>query len=116
MQGLATWNEKLGLKRMPKRWALMLAGLIPTAVFTGMLLADLLVIGRQPKVFAAMSPIVIALALPCVTLLASCRKSTTETKKRVAGICLSLVLILAVLWSVLILWEMTDRNFLGAGC
>ena len=104
------------LKRVPQRWAVIIAGVIPSAVLASMMLADLVVIGRQPKVLAAMSPMVLALALPCLSFITSCRKSGLQTRSRVVGMCLSFVLILVVLWSTLILWVMTDRDFMGAGC
>lgn len=104
------------LKHVPQRWAVIIAGLIPPATLAGMMLADLIVIGRQPKVLAAMSPMILALALPCLPFIASCRKSEMPMRRRVVGIYLSIGLILVVLWSSLILWAMTNRDFMGAGC
>jgi hypothetical protein len=104
------------LRGSPRRWALISAGFIPTALLVFMMITGLLVTGREPKVIAALSPIALAVALPIVSLVSSfLGKNVARKTKLITGV-ISILLLGCILWASTILWLMTDSHFMGAGC
>jgi hypothetical protein len=103
------------LSHVPKRWALPVAGLIPTVVLC-VLTPRYVGAGHNTKVLVALSPMVAAVILPMLPFFSCLRHKAIPRRKRVVGISFSIVLLIAVLWSAFWLWGLTNSNFMGASC
>ena len=99
------------LKDVPRRWALSVAGLIPTVVLSVVTLVGLGG-GHDAKVLAALSPMIGAVILPLLPFFSCFRQKAIPTRKRVVGVSFSIVLLIAVLWSAFWLWAITDSTFM----
>jgi hypothetical protein len=104
------------LKNVPNRWAFIISGLIPMAVLLYMGFGDLLVRGRDAKVILALSPALAAFVFAFIALVASGSSKSMDRKKKVIAVVLAILLLASVSWASILLWMMTDRNFMGAGC
>jgi hypothetical protein len=97
-------------KILPKRWALIIAGFLPTITLICMWFGDFLVQGRDLDVFLALSPMIFSIIMPVISAW-----FCILVKK---GWCLTycILLELTIIWSLTILWMMTDSGFMGASC
>ena len=100
------------LSNVPRRWALPVAGLIPTVVFCVWELGGLGG-GHNTTMLVALSPMIAAVILPLLPFSSCCGHKTIPTKKRVVGICFSIVLFVAVLWSAF--WSFVYARILTHG-
>ena len=100
------------LNNVPTRWALSVAGLIPSIVFFAVTLGNVAVAGHDTKVLLALSPMIAAAVLPLLPLYSCFRHKAIPTSKKVIGSFYSILLLLAVLWSAFFLWAITDRTLI----
>ena len=103
------------LNTVPRRWALSVAGLIPPVVFFVLMLGNIGG-GHHTKVLLALSPMIAAVILPLLPFFSCFGHKSLPIRKRVVGICYSIVLLIAVLWSAFFTWAITDSNFMGVSC
>lgn len=104
------------LNNVPRRWALSVAGLIPSIVLCVLMLLGDLAGGHDTKVLLALSPMIAAVILPLLPFFLCLGRKTIPARKRVVGICFSIVLLIAVIWSAFCFWAITDSNFMGVSC
>ena len=75
---------------------------------------DLLISGRKTGIMLALSPVMLAFVPPVLSLIDTVRRKSMNRRTRVI-VALSCVLV-AQLWSILVLWLATNYGFMGASC
>ena len=100
------------LSNVPRRWALPVAGLIPSVVLCVWELGGLGG-GHNTKMLVALPPMIAAVILPLLPFFSCFGHRAIPTRKRVVGICFSIVLFIAVLWSAF--WSFVFARLLTHG-
>ena len=104
LAALAFW------KRVPLRGIVLFTGIIPPVVLAYSTYFNILVRGRELSELAPLAPMIIAIIGPLVSLKAI-KGNEQKGKLRIRLIQLILV---AQLWTILVLWLATNSGFMGA--
>ena len=103
---LALW------KRIPRKGIVFLSGILPPVVLGYSVYFNLLVQGREWNDLLPVSPILIAVIGPLISL----KKTKREEGKTRASTIINILLLVAQVWAILALWLATNSGFMGANC
>lgn len=104
LSALAFW------KKVPRRGIVLFCGIIPPAVLGYSTYFNLLVRGRELGDLIPLSPIIIAIIGPLISL-----KTINENEQKgKLPVRLVQMLLVAQMWTILVLWLATNSGFMGA--
>jgi hypothetical protein len=104
---LSTWAF---WRKVPRRGIVLLSGIIPPVVLGYSTYFNLLLRGRELSELAPFFPIIIAIMGPLMSL-----KAIKENEQRgKLPIRLLQLLLVAQMWTILVLWLATNSGFMGA--